>query len=105
MPLKRTTTLQKPKSQLSASTDGTVINGLEAFDASGDGQLFQELTTRYYITTEELSVVNLIIAYGSKYCVGIVYSNDVHYELQGFCLNKFERTFCKVYEGEYVKMN
>lgn len=96
---------QAPKKEQSRkSTDkDTVITGLPQFDASGNGQLFQDLTKRYYVVTEH-DVINIIIAYGSKYCIAIVAEDDDRFELQGFSLTTFRRTFMMPFRGEYIKM-
>ena len=64
----------------SETSDETTITGLSQFDAGGSGELFQELTKRYHINTE-MDVINIIIAYGSKYCIAIVNELDTAFEL------------------------
>lgn len=95
---------KKEKQSTRSSDRDTVISGLPQFDASGDGQLFQDLTKRNYVITEH-DVINIIIAYGSKYCIAIVTEDDDKFELQGFELESFgERAFTFKFEGEYIKM-
>lgn len=47
----------------------------------------------------------MIITYDSQYAIAICSDSDEHFELQGYSLKTFERTFCKNYDGEYIKMN
>lgn len=66
--------------------------------------MFQDLTKRNYVRTDH-SVINIIIAYGSKYCISLVTENDEYFELQGFDLESLgERLFTFPFEGHYIKM-
>ena len=52
-----------------------------------------------------MDVINIIIAYGSKYCIAIVNELDREFALQGYSLNTFENVFKFAFSGTYIKMN
>lgn len=89
-----------------SSDRGTVITGLSQFNESGDGDMFQDLTRREYVNTNEKCVVNIIITYGSKLSIALVYDEqDENFELQGCSLEDIgARMFTFEFEGDYIKM-
>jgi len=68
-------------------------------------QLFFDLTNRYFVSTGTNDVINIIIAYGSKYCVAILMDDDTKYYVKSYSLVTFEEKFSHEVEGQYVKMN
>lgn len=80
--------------------------GLSQFNETGDGDMFQDLTRREYINTDGFCVVNIIIAYGSKYAIALVYDDkEDKFEIQGCSLEELgARMFTFDFQGEYIKM-
>ena len=66
--------------------------------------VFDDLTVKSNLETDH-PLVNVVITLDSKNCIAIAQKNDEHFEVQGYCLTKKERTFTVVVTGVYLKVN
>ena len=61
------------------------------------------MTKRTFVDTH-YDVVSMIIAYGSRFCLGILKKADEHYEIRQYSLTTQQMTYKKEFHGEYIKM-
>jgi len=80
----------------------THIEGFKEFEQYGS--LFQDLTSRSYVTTGK-DIVSIIITYDSKHAVAIMSNKPEVFAVKGYDLNTQEEVFVKEFEGVYIKMN
>ena len=63
-------------------------------------QVFDDLTDRRYVETE-LDVISMVVTYDSKNLVALCSSVSDSFEVHGYSLSTFKRTFNLAFNGEF----